>query len=194
MSTPRYSEEIIQQSRKLFGFTVATDPYETYIECGSPRPSRMADQVTRHVITQFEQTRKTAIGQEVRKLLFNGIEDVNTLLDHPLRYLTPSDAEAYIGSQKISHQMALVALRSDSDEMSGIRAVMDMRGDLYRRTVDLANTTNPELHPPTPDSERGCPFAGGAGEVHMDPLFARFIPWAATLSLTALREHRLIQK
>ncbi len=194
MSAPRYSEEIIQQSRKLFGFTVGTNPHETYIECGSPRPSRMAEQVTRHVIARFEHTHTTAIDQSVKKLLFNGIEDVNTLLDHPLRCLAPREAEAFIASEKISYQMALVALRPDNDEMSGIRAVMDMRGDLYCQTVDLTNTTNPELHPPTPDSERGCPFAGDAGEVHMDPLFARFVPWAGSLSLTALREHRLVQK
>lgn len=194
MSSPRYNEETIQQSRKVFGFAINHDPRETYIDCGSPRPSRMARRITDYVLERFQGTSLENVDSRVERLFFDGIEDVNTVFDHFLRCFDPAEAEAFITSEDVCHKMALIALRSDDDELSGIRAILDMRGDTYGRVVDLTNNTDPHLHAPSPDKERGCPFAGEAGEVHIDPLFARFVPWAGTLSLSALQKHGLAKK
>lgn len=194
MASPQYCEETIRQSRKLFGFAVGRNPKETYVDCGSPQPSRLAAYVTMYVIDQFQEAHSETIDTRTRKLFFNGIEDVNTIFDRFLRDLEPKEAEDFIVSPETCREMAMIALRPDDDETTGIRLIMDMRSDQYRRVVDFTNKSHPQLRSLPPDSERGCPFAGEAGEVHIDPLFARFVPWAGVLSLTALRHHGLIKK
>lgn len=191
-----YDPSSIQASRKVFGFALSHDPFELYDTLNKPRPSALADSVyvrIRHDYLQRDSVAQQATSAEEKAfgLLQRSVDQVDTLMQPYLREKTAQEGREFITGKTAREWLATLALRRDDDEMTGFANLVDFRHRNYRLVTDADHPG--DRHPKTipPHKERGCPFAGHDGEVHIDPIFRRFVPWAGALALAAVETHGL---
>lgn len=180
--------------RRLFGWVIAHNPTEFYLELERPTVTELPDSLLSHVsmsptspaLTIRRDATKARYLDQTLDALGQDLHDVSRLTclglassDEKLRTATLRQQDLFLATARG------VAILSQED-ISAYFHVQHRRLSEQGMTAALFQDDAHELVQEEMDEKRGCPFAKtGEGISSPDHLFTRFVKWAALLTIEA---------
>jgi hypothetical protein len=183
------SNDLIQASRKFFGYALAHDPIELFEQAQRPSPNALGTRITEY-LTNGAAERRLITGSNLRQvsLLFAAaINDTRTIITQEMhsRQLKAEHLPLIARDARTVNSIARIAMHSEGF----MQTILSPGGNRYRFFHLSEDATHVQVtHNLVDTSTGGCPFAVAADRtIKPDPIFRQTIAMAGDLTFLAYK-------